>query len=252
VDLLVIFINLILYPVVLGPVLALAAPASDDIEANFGTFAGMMLIILVGRLGGLYLKRFSLQARLSQSDESRFPMYFLIFNVVLTIVAGSAVAVLAQSAFGQLGLVETDSIGRPKESAAAAFVFIPAIIFAVGLEIFLLYRLSRPLTAKEQEKRERGSWIYGPLGEYVADFGLFMYMMVWQAVYYYASDLLMTMPDGRPVPLSMKPISIAFMAVMFAMLYLAPRAVFLIEDRKYLGTWVFIGLVFLTSVARLW
>ena len=42
------------------------------------------------------------------------------------------------------------------------------------------------------------------------------------------------------------------MFIVFLIFYLSPRTVFLIEDRKYWGTWVFIIGVYLATVVRYW
>ena len=77
-------------------------------------------------------------------------------------------------------------------------------------------------------------------------------MMVWQVFYHQVAELLLVLPNGQPVPTDMKLISIFFLAVSFLLFYVAPRAVFLIEDRKYRGTWLLIFLVFLSSIVRYW
>ena len=85
-----------------------------------------------------------------------------------------------------------------------------------------------------------------------ADFGLFAYMMVWQVFYNQVAQLFLVSPNGERVPADLMLISLFFLAISFMLFYLAPRAVFLMEDRKYRGTWLLIFLVFLSSIVRYW
>ena len=89
-------------------------------------------------------------------------------------------------------------------------------------------------------------------GEFAADFGLFAYVMVWQVFYNDTAKLFMTPPEGTPDTWEYRIFSAVFVFIVFLLFYLSPRTVFLIEDRKYLGTWVFIFGVYLASVVRFW
>jgi hypothetical protein len=252
IDVLTAITNLFVLPLFMTRVGSLFDESFRDNSSAFLTLAGLMLFILAGRLLGLYLKRFSLQARLANSSDGSFPMVFFVFSVPLLVLTAAFVVVLFQSITAQVGLVEATSGGMPRDSQWFAYFGVLVMTVLMGLEVYLLFRLSRPLTEREKELRDRGVWMYTPAGEYFADFGLFAYMMIWQVFYYQTAEVLLTMPNGEPVAGDMKVISVIFLAVAFVLFYLAPRAVFLIEDRKYRGTWLSIGLVFILSIVRHW
>jgi hypothetical protein len=252
IDLLIIFINLVIFPLMFAPMLRMIAVDDKDIDANMGMFALLMLIVTFGRIGGLYLKRFPLQARLTDPKAADFPGYFFIFNIALAVVGAAMLAVLFQYILGQIGIIETGYNGLPKENGMVMACGLILMFAVVGAEIYFLIKLSKPLSAAEKKLAERGDRKFGPIAEFIADYGLFLYMMVWQFVYFYCADLLLTEPNGAPLPLNMKAVGLIFMVIIFVMFYLTPRAVFLMEDRKYPATWIFIGLVFLSSIIRHW
>ena len=94
--------------------------------------------------------------------------------------------------------------------------------------------------------------MFGWIGEFAADFGLFAYMMIWQAFYNNTARLFMTPAPNVKETLELKIGGAVFLFICFLLFYLSPRTIFLIEDRKYLGTWVFIFGVYLSSVLRYW
>src|SRR5699024_12023466 len=57
-------------------------------------------------------------------------------------------------------------------------------------------------------------------------------------------------PNAGPMTLDIRIVGTIFLFIIFLMFYLSPRTVFLIEDGKYRGTWVFIFGVFLASIVR--
>ena len=251
IDVVVIVCNLIFFP-----------PLATRIEALFSAFFGndrtafqalpvLMVFVLAGRLVGLYLKRFSLQARLADSEDGGFPIAFFIFSFPLTVLTAAFTLIALAGLAGDSGLTTLDADGLPPNSRTVENVGTFLILFLAALEAYLVYRLSRPLNPHEREMRSRGVWIYTWVGELAADFGLFVYMIIWQVFYHQIAGLLTIRADGQPMPWDMKLVSVFFMAICFALFYLAPRAVFLIEDRKYRGTWLMIGLVFLSSLRNL-
>ncbi|MBK9156032.1 MAG: hypothetical protein IPM25_17795 [Chloracidobacterium sp.] len=250
-DLIVVVCNLILFPIV-----------SDRIDALFGAFFGndaragqtlplLMIVVLGGRLVGLYLKRFPLQARLSQSQDASFPVVFFVFSFPLIVLTAAFVMISLTQAAGSIGIVDVGTDGSPRESQSIQIIGSLAILFLAVLEAYLIYRLSRPLTPDERIRQSKGHWQFRFPAEFAADFGLFVYMIVWQVFYYQVAELLTTRADGAPLAADMKVVSLFFVAICFLLFYLAPRAVFLIEDRKYAGTWLMIGLVFLSSLRNL-
>lgn len=248
IDALVILLNLFLFPFFSDRIISLFQDAFSDKEPAFKTLGALMIVVLIGRLGGLYLKRFPLQARM-RSTEASFSIYFLVFNAPIMILTAVFGVVLLQDLAADVGLIERGYNGMPKESRAVSMTVVLTILFLSCVEIYLLYRLGRPLTAAEEQKVAEGNWRYGFAGEFVADFGLFMYMMVWQVFYFLTARTFLTPPAGSAeFGWDMKIFSFVFLLIVFVLFYVSPRAVFLTEDRKYLSTWAMIFLVFLTSL----
>jgi hypothetical protein len=247
IDALVILLNLFLFPFVSGRVRNLFDSSFRDDAGAFKTLSVLMVLILVGRLGGLYLKRFPLQARM-RSSEASFSIYFLIFNAPIMILTGAFGAILLQNLAADLGFIERGYNGLPKESQAVSLIVILSILLLTAFEIYLLYRLGRPLDDAEAKHAAEGNWRFGFIGEFIADFGLFAYMFVWQVFYYMTAGLFLTPAEGASWGLDMKIFTLVFMLICFTLFYISPRAVFLTEDRKYLSTWLFILVVFLTSL----
>ena len=247
IDVLVILLNLFLFPFVSGRIGNLFERSFQDDQPAFRTLGVLMILVLAGRLGGLYLKRLPLQSRM-RSSEASFSIYFLIFNAPIMILTAVFGVVLLQYLAADLGLLERDYSGMPKESQAVSLAGVLSILALTAVEIYLLYRLGRPLKDSEEKKAAQGSWRFGFTGEFGADFGLFTYMMIWQVFYYMTASLLLTPPEGSAWGLDMQIFSIVFLLICFALFYVSPRAVFLTEDRKYPTTWLFILLVFLTSL----
>ena len=255
VDAVIVALNLFLFPFFAGRMTGLFERSFGESSQNpaaFETLAVLMFFILGGRLAGLYLKRFPLQARRRKEARAPFAVYFFILNIPVLVMTAAFVNVLFGSLLGQIGLVETNYNGTPKDSA---YVFVPgvlAMLVVMCLEIYLLARLSKPLDRREKRKLKEGDWRFGWKGETIADFGLFAYMSVWQVFYSMTAALFLTPAENVSETLGLKIGAVVFLFVCFLMFYLAPRAVFLIEDRKHWGTWLFILFVFLSSIARYW
>lgn len=253
IDAIAIVANLLLFPFMMSRVGNLFERSFADNSSAFTTLAGLMLFILCARLFGLYLKRFPLQSRLERSGQTTaFPMYFFVLNIGVFVLNSAFAVVFISGLAGSLGLVETNYSGQPKDSLGITLVGVFLMLLLMCAEIFLIYRLSRPLTEAEKTFRAEGNWMYGRRGEFVADFGLFAYMMVWQVFYNDTAKMMMTPPAGTPDSWQYRIFSAVFIFVIFLLFYLSPRTVFLIEDRKYYGTWVFILGVYLASVVRYW
>lgn len=251
IDAVTIVCNLLLFPLLAARVEALFNGFFSDDPSAFQALPAVMVFILASRLVGLYLKRFGLQARLADSEDGGFPLLFFIFSFPLTILTAAFTLISLSGLVGNLGITEVNENGLPAMTRTVEIVGTFLILFLAGLEAFLVYRLSKPLDRHEREMRSAGVWMYTWMGELAADFGLFAYMMIWQVFYHQVAGLLTTRADGMPMAWDMKLVSVFFMAVCFMLFYLSPRAVFLIEDRKYSGTWLMIGLVFLSSLRNL-
>lgn len=243
-------LNLFLFPIATSRIGNIFDESFRDNRGAFKTLALLMLFILGCRLSGLYLKRFRLQARLEKSEQTSFPLYFFIFNTPVFILTAAFVTVLFLSLSADVGLVETSYSGQPKESQAVSLIGVFATFALMCMEIYFLYRLSKPLNEKEKQMLAAGDWKFTLKAELLADFGLFAYMMVWQVFYNQTAAILLTFPENVTETLELKIFSVCFTFIVFLMFYLSPRTVFLIEDRKYWGTWLFILIVFLSSLVR--
>lgn len=246
-----ILLNLFFWPVFSGRVGNLFNQPFGNNAAAFKTLAVLMLFILAGRLAGLYLKRFPLQTRRGNQPQTYFQLYFSIFNVPVFILTAAFTVMLLANLVASSGLWAINENGVPNESPALAVSGALAMFFLMCLEVYLLYRLSKPLNAHEKAQAQ-GHWRFGWKGELLADFGLFAYMMIWQVFHQQTVAMMMTPAPGVTETLNLKVGGAVFSLFSFLMFYLSPRTVFLIEDHRYLVTWLFILLVFLSSLARYW
>lgn len=251
IDALVILLNIFLFPFAAGRIGNLFERSFKDDQPAFRALGVLMIFVLAGRLGGLYLKRFPLQARM-RSSEASFSVYFLVFNAPIMILTAVFGVVLLQDLAAGLGLLERGYNGVPKESQAASLVAVLSVLALTAFEIYLLYRLGRPLKDAEEKKAAQGNWRFGFIGEFIADFGLFAYMMIWQVFYFMTAEMFLTPAAGVTWGLDMQIFTVVFLLICFALFYISPRAVFLTEDRRYPATWFFIGLVFVSSLLPHW
>lgn len=252
IDVIAIAANLILFPLLLSRIGNLFDQSFADGSPAFLTLAGLMIFTIAARLFGLYLKRFPLQARLGTSGQTSFPLYFFILNIGVFVLNSAFAVVFVSALAGNLGLIEMNYSGQPKDSPLVMVLGLVTMISLIAAEIYLIYRLSRPLSEHENQLRAEGNWMFDWRGELAADFGLFSYMMIWQVFYNNTAKLFMTPPPNAPDTWEYRIISAVFLFIVFLIFYVSPRTVFLIEDRKYLGTWVFIFGVYLASVLRYW
>lgn len=253
IDAIAIVANLTLFPFLLSRVGNLFDQSFADGSPAFLTLAGLMVFTIAARLIGLYLKRFPLQARLRSSEQAAaFPLYFFILNIGVFVLNSAFAVVFVSALAGNLGLIEMNYSGQPKDSPVVMAIGLIVMISLISTEIYLIYRLSRPLTENENKLHAEGNWMFDWRGEFGADFGLFAYMMVWQVFYNDTAKLFMTPPPNAPDTWEYRIFSAVFLFIVFLIFYLSPRTVFLIEDRKYLGTWIFIFGVYAASILRYW
>lgn len=250
IDVIFIVANAFIFPILTSNVKGLFESSFRNDEGAFATLGFLMLLILAGRLGGLYLKRFPMHSRLESSDETSFPAYFFVFSTPVLILTAAFVNTAVTALLGSLGLLEVSYAGVPKETPVTMFVGLGAMIVVIVAEIWFIFRLTRPLTNHEKKRRAAGDLRYTKLSELGADFGLFAYMTIWQVFYnVVVVPAFMDHPNGTP-SVEHQLISIIFLALCFMLFYVAPRVVFLIEDRKHIGTWLLITGVFIASIAR--
>lgn len=252
IDAIAIVANLLLFPFVLSRIGNLFDRSFEDESSAFPTLAGLLFVVLFCRLAGLYIKRFSLQTHLEKAGQTTFPLYFLILNFGVLVLNSAFVVVFLSGLAADAGLIEKMYNGQPKDSPMVMAAGLIVMIALTAGESLLIYRLSVPLSEGEKQRRSAGDWKFDRRGEFLADFGLFSYMMVWQVFYNDIARTFMTVPANGTDTWEYRIFSAVFLFIVFLLFYVSPRTVFLIEDRKYLGTWVFVFGVYLVSVFRYW
>ncbi|HEV7645028.1 MAG TPA: hypothetical protein VGO50_13870 [Pyrinomonadaceae bacterium] len=250
IDVLMIVINIFLFPVFAERIDGLFGGSFDNTQSAFITLGVLLGVLLFGRLGGLFLKRLPLQVRM-RSTGGDFSAYFLVLSAPLMILSAIGAWVVIEQFAAAVGWLAADASGAPVESRAMTILLIFVVMFLTVSEIYLLFRLGKRLSSAESSRAAKGGLLYGGAAEFVADFGLFAYMSLWQVVYYGVAAWLLRTP-GAPQGAGYYIFRVVIVALCFALFYLSPRAVFLTEDRKYLSTWIFIALVFVSSLLPHW
>lgn len=217
------------------------ASFSDD-PAAVATLAALMLVIIFGRLFGLYLKSFSPNP---SGRHLSGPMFF--FNFPVIVLTGAFASLIVVWMLGQTGLFELNAEGFIKDDGVVMLVGVTAIIGFVLAEAVLLYRLTKPVP-----EPAGSGLLYGLPVQMMADFGLFAYLMVWHGFYNYLASILLTSPTDKPYSTEMKIVSIVISALSFCFFYVAPRMVLTSRERRGYLTYAMIFLVFLVSVLRHW
>lgn len=250
IDLIMIAANLTLFPFLAARMTRLFNDSFGNVRPRFQVMAGLMLVLITGRLAGLYLKRFSLHAKTTPEADTALPLKFIIFSIPVLIVSAAFATIVFLNILGNLGIAQVKEAGSSTDSEAVTYLAVFTILGLVVLEIYLLFRLTRPLTLIERMMAQKGQWIYGRWGELAADFGLFIYMVIWQLFYFYVAELFLTPPPGSVETLNLKFGGLFFTIFAFLLFYVSPRTVFLIEDGKYPSTWLFIAGVYFASIVR--
>lgn len=244
-----ILLNLFLFPFFNSRVEQLFDRSFGDDESAIRSLSLLMVFLLVFRFGGLYLKRFGLQARLSKTADFAFPSYFFIFNIPIILLTASFTVICFQILLTDLGLLTR----RDFDSPLFFGLGLSAIFVSIIAELYLLFRLRKPLTDKEKKMQAEKDRLFSPQTELIADFGLFAYMMIWQ-VFYNQVVALILFTDTSGSLSSTESVQFFFVGLFvflipcFLMFYLSPRTVFLIEDRKHKAAWLGIFLVFISSI----
>ncbi len=252
IDAIVIIANLAFFPFLLTRLGNLFDRSFAEEGGAFLTLAGLMVFTIAARLFGLHLKRFPLQTRLGAAGQTSFPLYFFVLNIGVFVLNSAFAVVFLSALAGSLGLIELNYRGQPKDSPLLMAIGLVTMITLIAAEIYLMWRLSRPLTERENQQRADGGWMFDWRGEFAADFGLFSYMMVWQIFYNNTAKLFMEPPANSSDTWEYRVFSAVFLFIVFLIFYVSPRTVFLIEDRKHIGTWFFIFGVYASSVLRYW
>lgn len=249
IDVACILLNLFLFPFFNSRVGQLFDRSFADEDSAVRTLSFLMLLMVGFRLGGLYLKRFGIQARFDGNDDAHFPQYFLIFNVPIILLTSAFAVIYCQMILIDLGLIARQTLNSPI-FFGTGLVF---LIAAIGFEIWLLYRLRKPLNDREKALLHSNHPLFSPKTELMADFGLFIYLMIWQ-VFYNQIVALFLFPDIPGKISSTEQIQFFFVSLFvflipsFFMFYISPRTVFMVEDRKDKILWITIPLAFISSI----
>jgi hypothetical protein len=244
-----ILLNLFLFPFFNSRVGDLFDRSFGDDDSAFRILSLLMIILLVFRFGGLYLKRFGLQARRSKSSDFDFPAYFIIFNIPIVLLTASFAVICIQILLTDLEIITKRDMDSPLVFGLGLF----AIFVSIITELFLLFRLRKPLNKDERRLLGEKNRLFSPQTEMIADFGLFAYMMIWQ-VFYSQIVALFFLPDVSGQLTSSEKVQFFFVSLFvflipsFLMFYVSPRTVFLIEDRKHKATWLGILFVFISTL----
>ena len=244
IDGLFIFLNLLIFPFVAIGIENIFGDSFED-EADNSAMAKISVVVFIalsGRLLGLYLKRFSLQAR-KNTPKNYTLINSLWFISMVTTLLSTVIILLAI-----IHIVKVAGIANLNDSYYVTDVGIPIIvIFTTLFEVCLLYFwIQSPLTDGLEEKRKRGNWRFSRVTEVIADIGLFINMFVWQGFF----ALFVSTVVRKTIFASFFGFVFAIImsALVFILFYLAPRTVFFIEDAYYKSTWFGVFLVFITAI----
>jgi len=205
-----------------------------------------MLLILFLRLVGLYLKRFSLQARKFLQPEAGKPeTQSLNFTFALWALNLGAIGLSGAFAiFAILGTFQDFGLINLAESGQTLTPFIAVVGLLIPvIELGLVIDLSSSFDRREKRLLAAGDWLFSRQAEILADFCLFVYLLVWQVF----SNFLISVFARNAVNVPLFIFFFIISLVVFIVFYVAPRTVFLLEDRKNKIAWLSISLVFLTS-----
>ncbi len=205
-----------------------------------------MLLILFLRLVGLYLKRFSLQARKFLQPEAGKPeTQSLNFTFALWALNLGAIGLSGAFAiFALLGTLQDFGLINLAESGQTLTPFIAVVGLLIPvIELGLVIDLSSSFDRREKRLLAAGDWLFSRQAEILADFCLFAYLLVWQVF----SNFLISVFVRNAVNVPLFIFFFIISLVVFIVFYVAPRTVFLLEDRKNKIAWLSISLVFLTS-----
>ena len=219
-----------------------AGDSFQDDGTAFFAFGVIIIVVYLWRLVALYLKRLPLKLRatLDENYTTRdgldTPAYVWILSIATSLVSGVVIFVAIFTLLKNFGFGDISE-------------WSPICLIIVAVELWLIFRLFKKPTAKELKKLTHNKplkkeTVNAPI-QLFADLGLFAYMFVWQTVYNHYISVVFT--DNLFNSISVFIFGTILWLVVFLMLYLGPRSVFLFEDAKYKITWVTISLVFLSS-----
>lgn len=249
IDIACILLNLFLFPFFNSRIALLFDRSFADEDSAIRTLSLLMVLLVGFRLGGLYLKRFPLQARIDGKDDSHFPQYFLIFNIPIILLTSAFALICFQMFLVDLGIITKQELNSPLFFGTG----LALLIAVICLELWLLYRLRKPLTNKEKLLAEREHPLFNPKTEFLADFGLFVYLMIWQVFYNQIVALVLfpEHPENYSMSEQIRFFSVSlfvFLIPSFFIFYISPRTIFMIENRKDRRMLITIPLAFLSSI----
>lgn len=194
------------------------------------TISLIIIVVFFWRFIALYLKRIPVQNRIENEKGLKSLGTLWILNLFAVLLSTAFVIVTVLTFLDEAGIGDFNSYDN-----LIGFI---GLIFPL-LELFLLYRLTRPLSKEEKKRSAKNSG-----AEIFADLGLFAYLFVWQAFYnFYLATITSNVFYSITAFIGISIISM----IVFVMFYLGPRTVFLLEDAGYNSTRLSISLVFLTS-----
>ena len=243
-DIAILLINIFLIRQLSSRFLALIRSAFQDEKSASLTLPVLAAIVLLLRLLGLYFKRRPLQARLNRKTEGSALGCLGFFNFGLMALT-LAVAMVPLMEYAEK--MEATSGG----TQSGAVIVIPTAfigVFLLFFEWWLFVKALSPLKSAELAS-SKVYWMFSRKVETLADFGLFVYMMLWQVIYNAIIIGMFTESDHSDFGSRM--LSLAFFTLGFCACYLTPRALFLVEDAKYRVTWLTMGMAFLPSAIRI-
>ena len=187
---------------------------SDDPQAS-RTLLIIISAVFAAQLGGAWLKRRPLQARLlAQHDGGGRDAFgcLLILHFTLTLVTSAAIVALL-----------------PFKSSGGIMVL---IFFLSMIPTALVWRAMTPY-----KKPPEPNWLNSPQVEMVADICLFVYMLVNLAVWNTLTAGSNMRATGVGDALS-RALGFLIISPVILLFYLPPRLLFLVEDYKYPATWI--------------
>lgn len=217
-------------------------PLTDLVKSTRGfhpLFGVLLIIAVLLHALGAGLKRGPLQARLAAAPRAPVATGFYIILFILFVMHYGLFAAcigLALEIFQEIPAFNA----LPGLTTLAPFIVMGGALWPTALTIRALIAPRRPVVADERKLRQQ---------ELMADLALYASTLVIMA--WWDGVFVETLAGADKGNLLMSILLIILTTVPFAMFYLAPRLLFLVEDFRYPGTWGRILLVMLPLAKRL-
>ena len=217
--------------------LFLVGPLTELVRATKGfhpLFGFLLIFAVLAYSAGAWLKRDPLQARLAKRTGETAMVFYVLLFVLFVMHLGLFIACLsfALEILNEGGLWAWAGT----ETAAAAAMVLGLLPTIYALRAFL------PLRHEVSSDKESA-----PI-ELIADFAIYLALIVllawWNGVFV---EMTVTLP---PQHWAMEILLSLLMLVPFAMFYLAPRILFLVEDYRRPSSWLTIALAVMPLVWR--